>query len=539
MVTKNSESPELSVVIVSWNVSGFLNHCLDSVMRACTGIESEIIVVDNASTDNTSEMIREKYPDVRLIENAENRGYGVANNQGLDISRGNYVLFLNPDTILPRDALKLSIDYLTEHPKAGVMSLKLVDADGSFQAACRRGFPTPSAAFYRMTGLSALFPRSRRFGKYNLTYLDEDETVPVDAVCGAYMLGRADILKKIGGFDKDFFMYGEDIDLCWRVRKEGYDVVYHPVSDVIHFKGESSRKNRLKSAVSFYDSMFIFSKKYFAEKMSFMPRSLLFLGIFFNALVKAPAEWFLRYFAVPVDLFIVNAVLFMFLMYEFDLSFYTNTDPAWISYLIHICLSGAFGFSLFFHGAYSGKPKPISDYIRASAIATLLFFSLVYFIPYVQFPKKAFTATCALLMILIPGWRFIFSRAAFHLHSPLARRKRVVIVGSGELAKKVFDRLSDDVEYHHGFIGFIKTATDNIENLPGKIIGNITEINEIITSRKVTELVLATKEREQVDLVRLINYCGKKHVNMKIVESIPGQAHFYLLDVDLSENFIL
>jgi GT2 family glycosyltransferase len=484
-------------------------------------------------------MIREKYPDVRLVENADNKGYGAANNQGLQISKGDYVLFLNPDTILPRDALKLSIDYLKENTKVGVMSLKLVDADGSFQSACRRGFPTPSTAFYRMTGLSAIFPKSKRFGKYNLTYLDKDETVPVDAVCGAYMLGRGDVLRKIKGFDNDFFMYGEDIDLCWRVRKEGYTVVYHPISEVIHFKGESSRKNRFKSAMSFYNSMFIFSRKYFAEKMSFMPRSLLFLGIFFNALVKAPAEWFLRYFAVPVDLLLINATLFSFLMYEFKCAFYNQTNPAWIHILIHLCLSGAYGFSLLFHGAYSGKPKPLFDYIRASAISALLFFSLVYFIPNVQFPKKTFIATCASLMILIPGWRFLFSRAAFRLHSPIAKKKRVVIAGCGELAKKVYDKLSDDVEYHHGFIGFIKTGTENLGNLPGKLLGDISEIQEIVVSRKITELILATVERDQLDLVRLINFCGKQHINMKIVEGVSGQDRFYLLDVDLSENFIL
>jgi GT2 family glycosyltransferase len=455
-------------------------------------------------------------------------------------SRGEFVLFLNPDTILPRDALKLSIEYLKENPKTGIMSLKLVDADGSFQSACRRGFPTPSAAFYRMVGLSALFPKSKTFGKYNLTYLDEDETVPVDAVCGAYMLGRGDVLRRIGGFDDEFFMYGEDIDLCWRVRKEGYNVVYHPASEVIHFKGESSRKNRFQSALSFYNSMFIFSRKYFAEKMSFMPRSLLFIGIFFNALVKAPAEWFLRYFAIPIDLAIINSVLFLFLFLKFGTlqGFYQSTEPLWI-FLLHASISGAYGITLLFHGAYSGKPKQLSDYVRASAISTLLFFSLIYFIPEVRFSRIVFTATCATLIVLIPGWRFIFSRAAFRLHSPIAKKKRIIIVGSGTLAKRVYDRLSDDSEYHHGFIGFIRTSLSDTEGLPGKILGNIEDIEELILTRKITELVLATKERERIDLVKLINFCGKRKVNIKIVEGIPGHNRFYLLDVDLSENFVL
>ncbi len=535
------DCPQLSVIIVSWNVSGFLNHCLDSVIRACTDIQFEIIVVDNASTDGTAEMIKAKYPSVKLIENAENVGYSKANNQGIMFSRGRYTLFLNPDTILPRDALRLSIDYMEQNRLVGAMSLKLVDADGSFQAACRRSFPTPSTAFYRMTGLSSLFPRSKRFGKYNLTFLDEDETMAVDAICGAYMMVRHEILQHTGGFDESFFMYGEDIDLCWRIRKAGYEIIYHPIAEIIHFKGESSKKNRFRSALNFYNSMFIFSKKYFSEKMTFMPRSILFIGIFFNAIVKAPAEWFLRYFAIPVDLLIVNLVLLGFLSIKTGGAgnFYLNIDFKW-TLLLHFCISSAYGLSLHFHGAYSGKPKSVVEYIRALAIATLLFFSLVYFIPYVRFSRAAFTATGVSLLALIPGWRFLFSRTALKLYSPIARKRRVLIVGCGDLAVSVHNRLLQDVDYHKGFVGFVNAnVPDKKVEVPAKIIGTLDEIEALVSQHKITELVLATKERDNFDLVKLINYCGKNHINMKIVEGIAEKNRFYLLDVDLSENFVL
>lgn len=540
MVMKNAPEPELSVIIVSYNVAGFLNHCLDSVVRACSGFDAEVLVVDNSSTDNTADMVRNKYPGVTLIENPRNLGYTRANNQGLAAARGRYVLFLNPDTILPHDALSLSMAFLRDHPDAGLLSLKLVNSDGTFQAACRRGFPTPMTAFYRMIGLSRLFPGSRRFGRYNLTYLDPNATAEVDAVCGAYMMARGDLLRKLGGFDETFFMYGEDIDLCWRVRREGYRVFYHPAAEVIHFKGESSRKNRIESAIHFYNSMFIFSRKYFSERMSFLPRSLLFIGIFLNALLKAPAEWASRFAAIFIDLGLMNAALTAALLIKFGISpgFYGFTQPEW-ALLLHGSLSFSFLTAFAFSGFYTGKPHSMTDYTRTLLVGSLLFFSFAYFIPNVRVSRMVFGATCAGLFVLLPGWRFLFSRIAFRLNTPLSRRRRWIVVGHGALGRRVQEKLSQEVSYAPGFEGFIRVAFEDTETGAHKILGDLPDLPDLARKKGVNEIILASRDKEKIGLTDLISFCARNGINLKMVESLPGQDRYTLLDVGVAENILL
>jgi GT2 family glycosyltransferase len=530
----------LSVVIVSYNVAGFLDHCLDSVFRACLVFPHEVMVVDNSSTDNTVEMVRGKYPQVRLIDNPQNIGYSRANNQGIALSRGQYVLLLNPDTIVPHNALSISIKFLEGMPDAGLMSLKLVNADGSFQAACRRGFPTPLTSFYRMVGLSLLFRQSRRFGQYNLTFLDENATSEVDAVCGAFMLGRASVLRQIGGFDENFFMFGEDIDLCYRVKRAGYRVFYHPAAEIIHFKGESSRKNRVESKLHFYNSMFIFSKKYFSQRMTFFPRGLLFLGIFLNALVKLPAEWLNRYLASFIDLVLINGALYCGLIAKFGLewNFYSFTAPP-LFLLIHFSLSLTFILTFAVSGLYSGKPRSLTDYFRAAFIASLLFFSFVYFIPNVRFSRIAFTLTCATLFIVLPGWRLLFSRTAFRLNTALAHRKRFLIVGHGSLALRIRDKLMQDPLYRASFAGFIAEPGAPQSALGKEIAGDFADLKGLVRKKKINEVFLAVQDKGSLDLVSLINFCAKSAINLKMVESIPGQEKIYVLDVEVSENIIL
>lgn len=530
----------LSVVIVSYNVAGFLDHCLDSVIRAGNGLSLEVIVVDNSSTDNTVEMVREKYPRVTLIENAQNVGYSRANNQGIELGRGRYILLLNPDTIVPHNAFSESIRFLDDTKDAGLMSLKLVNADGSFQAACRRGFPTPLTSFYRMTGLARLFPKSERFGRYNLTFLDENKTSEVDAVCGAYMMGRADILKKIRGFDEEFFMFGEDIDICYRIQQAGGRVFYHPAADVIHFKGESSRKNRMESKLHFYNSMFIFSKKHFARHMTFFPRGLLFLGILLNALVKVPAEWFNRYLAAFIDLVIINGVLFTSLIIKFGLvwNFYGFTPPQWYL-LLHGSLTAVYLVTYSAFGLYTGKPRMLLDFVRANFIAPLLFFSFVYFIPYVRISRLAFSASCALLFLLLPGWRLLFVRTAFKLNTALARKKRFLIIGQGQLALRIRDKLLQDPLYNKTFEGFIIEPMAPIQVPQHEISGDMINLKTLVLKRKINEIFLAVHDKGGIDLVSLINFCAKSAISLKMVESIPGQDRSYILDVDVSENVVL
>lgn len=258
---------DVYVVIVNYNVRDLLRACLRSVFDSI-GASFKVCVVDNASTDGSVEMVAAEFPQVDLIASSVNTGFTGGNNLGLRRTPADarYVLLLNPDTVVPPDAFANMVAYCDDRPKVGVAGCKLVREDGSLDLACRRSFPTPSVSFYRMTGLSKLFPKSRRFGRYNLTYLDEDLEAEVDAVVGAFMFVRRTAMDAIGLLDETFFMYGEDIDWAKRFKDAGWQVRYYPAVEVLHYKGRSSRQAAFRAGAAFYRSMWIFYRKHYATE---------------------------------------------------------------------------------------------------------------------------------------------------------------------------------------------------------------------------------------------------------------------------------
>ena len=252
----------LSIVIVNYNVCGFLEQCLLSVRDAVKGISHEIFVVDNASTDGSEAYISTRFPQVKYIYNTENVGFSKANNQAIAQSSGRYVLLLNPDTVVGESVLDEACHFLDEHDDAGALGVKMIDGDGKFLPESKRGFPSPWVSFCKIFGLSKLFPYSRRFGRYHLRFLDENSTHRVDVLSGAFMLLRRSTLDRCGLLDENFFMYGEDIDLSYRMTLTGEKNYYLPLR-ILHYKGESTKTESLRYVRIFYQAMFIFLRKHY------------------------------------------------------------------------------------------------------------------------------------------------------------------------------------------------------------------------------------------------------------------------------------
>jgi N-acetylglucosaminyl-diphospho-decaprenol L-rhamnosyltransferase len=280
---------DLGVVIVSYNVRDLLRDCLESLFFSRGGLAFEVCVVDNDSHDGSADMVAAEFPQVRLVR-AENRGYAAGNNLGFrafgfggdqesSASRPRYVLLLNPDTLLPPSALVDMVEFLEERPRAGIAGPRLVREDGSLDKACRRGFPTPEVAFYHLSRLSRLFPYSRRFGRYNVTYLPPDVTTEVDSVVGAFMLIRADVLAQIGPLDEQYFMYAEDLDFCYRAKQHGWQVWYNAAVTVLHYKGQSSRQRSTFSNIEFYRTMRLFHDKHYKDHTFFLVNWLIYGAI--------------------------------------------------------------------------------------------------------------------------------------------------------------------------------------------------------------------------------------------------------------------
>ena len=255
----------LSVIIVNYNVKYFLEQCLYSVQRAMEGVEGEIIVVDNHSTDGSIAYLQPAFPGVRFIANTENLGFSKANNQGWRSAKGEYILFLNPDTILPEGCLRQSLAVFAQQPRTGALGIHMVDGSGRYLPESKRGTPTPAVSFYKLSGLIRLFPRSRVFAQYYMGHLSANESHTVEVLAGAYMMVRRNILEATGGFDERFFMYGEDVDLSYRIRQQGYDNYYLATSGIIHFKGESTKKDA-KYVALFYKAMALFVEKHYGKQ---------------------------------------------------------------------------------------------------------------------------------------------------------------------------------------------------------------------------------------------------------------------------------
>jgi GT2 family glycosyltransferase len=259
---------ELSVIIVSFNVRDYLRQCLISVLRAAESVECEIFVVDNNSTDGSVDLVKNEFPQVRLIQNKENSGFSTANNQAVKKANGSYVLFLNPDTIVETDTFSKCIGFMKNHPEAGAIGVKMITGEGRYLPESKRAFPEPLTAFFKTFGFSAVFPGSPFFNRYYLPDIDKDETAAAEAISGAFMFTGMEALLKAGMFDEDFFMYGEDIDLSYRISRLGYINYYFPEACIIHFKGMSTARDKYTDILHFYNAMKIYEGKRNREKFN-------------------------------------------------------------------------------------------------------------------------------------------------------------------------------------------------------------------------------------------------------------------------------
>ncbi len=272
--------PKLTILIVNWKTPDLLVKCLESLKTDRNFTNFIVYVVDNNSQDESVALVEDQFKTVKIIKNQENLGFSVACNQVLKIFTTEYIFLLNPDTTIAQDAVSILLDYMENNPNIGICGPKVLNCDGSLQLACRRSFPSPMASFYRLTYLSYLFPKHKAMANYNLTFIDENQICEVDSVSGAAMLIRKSVIDKIGVFDENIFMFGEDLDLCWRAKTAGYKVMYNPNSIVIHEHGASSKKRPIGATVNLHMGMYVFYKKHLSSKYPVVFNLIVYLGIF-------------------------------------------------------------------------------------------------------------------------------------------------------------------------------------------------------------------------------------------------------------------
>lgn len=402
---------ELTVVIVSYNVSYFLEQCLHSVLKASEKLACEIIVVDNNSVDGSVALVRQKFPTVKLIANKDNTGFSIANNQAIRVSNGKYVLLLNPDTLVEEDTFAKTVAFMNEHPDAGGLGVKMIDGKGQFLPESKRGLPTPSVAFYKIFGLSALFPKSKIFGKYHLGYLSKNQTHSIEVLSGAFMLMRKSVLDQVGLLDEDFFMYGEDIDLSYRIILGGYKNYYFHDARIIHYKGESTKKSSVNYVFVFYRAMVIFAKKHFAKRNAKIFGFFINLAIYIRAGLAIAQRFISKVFIYLADFVIIFSLLLLLK------SWYVSVSG--ISYQTELlmaafaCYTGTWMISSFINGGYD---RPYSNFknLRGIAIGTLIILMVYALLP----ESLRFSRALILLGTLTTTAYFLLSRTLLNAASP-------------------------------------------------------------------------------------------------------------------------
>jgi GT2 family glycosyltransferase len=278
---------KLSIIIVNYNVKYFLEQCLYSVQKGIEGLEAEVIVVDNASTDGSIKYLQPQFPFVQFIICKANNGFARACNQGLKVAKGAFILFLNPDTIVAEDSFHTCIHFFNANTNCGAIGVRMIDGSGIFLKESKRAFPAPLTSFYKLAGLASVFPHSKLFARYHLGHLNNDEDHEVDVLAGAFMMIRKEVLDTVGSFDEAFFMYGEDIDLSYRIQKAGYKNYYLAKTTIIHFKGESTSRESLKYVKLFYKAMLIFVQKHYTGSTAILFRLIIQLGIWLRGFITA------------------------------------------------------------------------------------------------------------------------------------------------------------------------------------------------------------------------------------------------------------
>lgn len=397
---------DLSVIIVNYNVKHFLEQCLCSVEKAARQLSAEIIVVDNNSTDGSLAYLQPRFPAVHFIANTENTGFAKACNQGLAKATGQYLLFLNPDTIVPEDCFTSCIRFMKDQPGAGALGIRMVDGSGRFLRESKRAFPSPLTSLYKLSGLSRLFPRSRTFSRYHLGHLPETDNNEVDVLAGAFMFIRKEVLDKTGGFDEDFFMYGEDVDLSYRIQKAGYSNYYFAGSSIIHFKGESTRKGSMNYVRMFYTAMIRFVRKHYGGSRAGLFTTLIYAGIWLRAGLTAAAN-FIRRFGLP--LIDAALILLSFWLMKNVWNHYVRTEVRYENKLLWIAFPSFTVFYLiaaYYAGLYDRWYKR-SELLGSTVIATVVLLAAYALLPeQYRFSRGIifFGALLAFVLISILRW---------------------------------------------------------------------------------------------------------------------------------------
>ena len=498
----------LSVIIVNYNVKHFLEQCLFSLQKACTGIDAEIIVVDNNSTDGSRAFLEPAFPAVRFIWNSSNDGFAKANNQGLALAKGEYILFLNPDTILSEDSIENCLSFFKQHKDAGALGIKMIDGSGKFLKESKRAFPSPLTSLFKLSGLAVLFPRSKIFARYHLGHLSQNENHEVDVLAGAFMMIPKKVLTEIGNFDEHFFMYGEDVDLSYRIQRAAcpatggrYKNYYFAESSIIHFKGESTKRGSLNYVRLFYKAMNLFVKKHYSGSRAGIFILLIQLAIILRAGFSAIGN-LLKKIGLPVldAILILTSFWVIKILWSTYVMQQTNYSPH-ILYTAFPVFTAIFLIAAFYSGLYDKGYKQ-TQLIRSSFIAALMLLSVYALLPEaVRFSRGILIFGILLSFILMNIMRQLFISWHYLETRNENDERRQTIVVAGE---KDFTAITGLMQQ----AGMPERVLGRVENgaaASSSALGHIAQLPNLIKKYTVKEIIFCENGLSYKEIINSIS----------------------------------
>ena len=514
--------PSCSVIIVAYNSCDFLPACLKSVQDASQGLDdTQIIVLDNGSKEPITPEIKLAFPTVEWIDSSENLGFGKGCNLAEKRAKNPYLFFINPDTVVSTNALREVLQFMEEHPDSGTVGCRILNEDGSMQWSCRRSFPTELSAISKTLGLASLFPKSKMLSSYNMTYANPDEVTEVDAISGSFFCIRRELYEQLNGFDEDFFMYGEDLDLCFRAKASGLKNYYTPVTNVLHFRGQSSRTRRIKSYIDFYNAMWIFVKKH--KSYYLVPRFLIFIGIVIAASVGVFSRLVPQFWKIFLDMGVVALWALLFL----DCGNSAECRLAVVVAVVNLMF-------FIFRGEYATSSLDERGALRFQLPANLIpvgtFVAYHWFAGPESFDCLGAGIACA-SSILIPlaflAWRrFMFWSIYFYRIFAKKRHRSILLGGSEDSLQSWFD--SHSVLPGMEVLGCVSTDPQAVSSENRKhLLGGYSEMDSICKRTDCHELLVVS------------NFSGfRENFDLKWLEKL-GMKVFLLIGTPRNGNFAL
>lgn len=531
---------DISIVIVNYKVKEYVSNLLSSIRKAASNYAVQVFVVDNDSGDDSVSYLRKRHPDVSYIANKDNLGFGKANNQAIKQAKGDFTLIINPDTLVSEDTFSSLIAHMNAHPDCGAAGCKILNPDGSYAPESKRSVPTIWAALTKLLGLHSIFPKSRLFGQYYLSWLSEDQHAKVPVLSGSFMFWRTELLQQLEGFDERFFMYGEDIDLCYRVQQTNYHIDYVPTTSIIHYKGESTKKGDLRYIRIFNEAMYLFFDKHHSSRYSVLFKAVIFSALWLKTIFSFIVSRLKAISWIAADLVLLNISIILGFLIRFQFSVEIFSDLQSFQFLwVNLLASGIYLLVGALLGLYQHKMDSISTPLKALLFSYVGVAAITFFARNLAFSRLSLLIGFGLSVGLMIGLKLvqIKARRNQNIAKGQIKKSNILLVGTQLDAKELIPKIHARPDWNVEVLGWVQTGADsdlesqdieqnssNQKLLPNSL-GSLSQLEDLVKAYHADQVLFSLRTLSYKEMLRAISTLQGLSVQCKL---IPDSMDFIL-----------